>query len=501
MKRSLILIAALFWPTLALADAGLGDAGASPEAGTPLDGAPPGNHLPEGHRPEVVLRLVPEEGLSTGDVLRCEIRVELPEGDDINLLSKNFTPFELLDQRFHESKENGKRKLLFELDLLALEPGEHRLSPLLFRVITKDGQVGNLEIPIPKIKVNALTGNEPNAQPRPPTQPIPVFQEDYTILYVLGVLAIIAITALITWRVFRYLSQRPKAAPPPPPPRPAHEIALETLRALRKELEAALASGNQAKIIDGVSDAIRIFLGQRYGFNGIESTTDEVLAQLKDKPHLSVPLPEIALLLGECDLVKFAKHVPNREECERAIDRAQSIIERIAFMPPSPPLWTSTTKESPSDSPNQSLAKSQIQPSFSPLTTQHQPNQPPASPTIATPPISHPPPSTSPKKDQDWNWLEALAANDQPINGSLLGRVPGGFRVRLERGFEGFLPDAHVEDPEPDRLIGKLLSFRILALHVERERIILSRRGMGALDSQAGAHWHSVQGGAQGGGQ
>jgi len=80
-----------------------------------------------------------------------------------------------------------------------------------------------------------------------------------------------------------------------------------------------------------VNDAVRQYLGARFGFDGLESTTGETLKALKRAPHFGLPLPEVAAFLQDCDLVKFADMTPTVEECERALAQAERIVR--ATMP------------------------------------------------------------------------------------------------------------------------------------------------------------------------
>jgi hypothetical protein len=86
-----------------------------------------------------------------------------------------------------------------------------------------------------------------------------------------------------------------------------------------------------ADFFDRVNDAVREYLGARFGFDGLESTTDETLAALRRLPQFGVPLPEVAGFLQQCDLVKFATWTPTLEECERALLEAERMVR--ATMP------------------------------------------------------------------------------------------------------------------------------------------------------------------------
>jgi hypothetical protein len=180
----------------------------------------------------------------------------------------------------------------------------------------------------------------PNAQPRP-NPPMRPQREEWVALergLSWGSLGI-ALGALLAWLAYRW-SKRPKPVAPPPPPRPPWEVALERLDEARHA--GLLETARFSEFFDRVNDAVREYLGARFGFDGLESTTDETLASLRRIPRFDIPMPEIAAFLQECDLVKFADVTPTLEECERALGQAEKMVRsttplaRRAEPPPAP---------------------------------------------------------------------------------------------------------------------------------------------------------------------
>jgi hypothetical protein len=89
-----------------------------------------------------------------------------------------------------------------------------------------------------------------------------------------------------------------------------------------------LAEGRTDEYFDRVSDCIRRYLGARYGFDGLETTTDEMRALLR-RVRPPVPgLSEIGEFLSECDLVKFARVQPGEGDCIEALQHGERIVER-----------------------------------------------------------------------------------------------------------------------------------------------------------------------------
>ncbi len=146
---------------------------------------------------------------------------------------------------------------------------------------------------------------------------------------------------LVALLVRRQLN-KPKPVAPPPPPRPPWEVALEELDAVRHA--GLLETDRYGEHFDRTSDALRRYLGSRFGFDGLESTTDEILVALKkqaggfirfdDAPaptHAYAPAPgvafdRVAAFLREADLVKFANLTPSPEQCAMSITSGEAIV-------------------------------------------------------------------------------------------------------------------------------------------------------------------------------
>jgi hypothetical protein len=75
-----------------------------------------------------------------------------------------------------------------------------------------------------------------------------------------------------------------------------------------------------------VNDAVRAYLGARYGFDGLESTTDEIVHALRRAQIDDLALPLVLGFCEECDLVKFANMTPSTDSCERVLDAAERIV-------------------------------------------------------------------------------------------------------------------------------------------------------------------------------
>ena len=84
------------------------------------------------------------------------------------------------------------------------------------------------------------------------------------------------------------------------------------------------------------------------------------------------------------------------------------------------------------------------------------------------------------KREEAWTRLEVVFAEAQPVNGTIVGRVKGGFTVDLG-GASAFLPGSQV-DIRPVRDVGPLMGkeqpFAILKMDRPRGNIVVSRRAI-----------------------
>ena len=142
-----------------------------------------------------------------------------------------------------------------------------------------------------------------------------------------------ASAAGIAWLAARLLKRRRRAkpelaaAPPPPPPPPdPYTAALARLEAIDSENWSA--RGDVARHYELVADALRDYLEAARGIPARERTTTELLWSLPPGLAEGGLRRRVQEVLGEADLVKFAKLRPAPNESARYTGHARDLLER-----------------------------------------------------------------------------------------------------------------------------------------------------------------------------
>jgi len=131
--------------------------------------------------------------------------------------------------------------------------------------------------------------------------------------------------------VYFYLRKRRRKEEEPEPVAPALPADFVALRELAHiETLGLLEEDEYKKYYTLVVDVIRRYVENRYRIMAMDRTTFEIL---EDVGAHGLQIDDLAGLLNEADLVKFAKFVPNIENGKTALETARDIVVRTAPKP------------------------------------------------------------------------------------------------------------------------------------------------------------------------
>ena len=266
-----------------------------------------------------------------GDPITVTIKLRHRPGVSVNLpLKLELGKFSELS-RGEDSRQLGSKgempevEATFTLKVAAYELGELTLPEVEITALGPRGELITLTTSEVPIKVVSVMSNEPQPKLKALEPPVSVFQRTWWLIYLLIGLAAAGLVATATLLISRHLRARRAREAPPPPPVPPHVIALERLDAL--DLEGLIKQERFKELYLELSEIVRGYTGGRWGFDALEMTTFEISEALR---RVSVA-PELGLRLeayfNDCDLVKFAKYLPEAEAAREAEGEARGIIE------------------------------------------------------------------------------------------------------------------------------------------------------------------------------
>jgi hypothetical protein len=278
--------------------------------------------------PFTVAVKVDKDEVTLGEPFVVTVRVEHPPLDVYALPDPlSVEPLGLRGPPSATRVAKGDRaETTFELPLVNVKTLDPRLPALRLRV---DGPEGarELEVPETPIRMRSLVAEEHAADAahahHGPKPPVPVLVRSFLWAWIAGALALIVAAVFVIREIRRRRALRPTPALPPPS---AEEEAMARLVALKQRRPWARGLGRAA--VFELSEIMRAYLGRRLQFPALDLTTEELLAELQARRPFALDLADLSRDLSWQDLVKFAKAEPAPHECEAAIDRAASLIDR-----------------------------------------------------------------------------------------------------------------------------------------------------------------------------
>lgn len=202
---------------------------------------------------------------------------------------------------------NDKQRLLLtrEYIITSFDSALYYLPPLSVMVDDKQYKSKALALKVYSIPVDTLNPDHFFGQKE--IMKAPFAWEDWRGVIGLSLLAL-SLLALLVYLIIRIRDNKPiirriKIEPKIPP----HILAMEHIEKVKEE--KSWQKNQHKEYYTELTEIIRTYIQDRFGFNALEMTSSEIidkLLELKDKNDLN----ELKSLFQTADLVKFAKHNP-----------------------------------------------------------------------------------------------------------------------------------------------------------------------------------------------
>ena len=265
--------------------------------------------------------------LLIGEQARLKLQVSMDAGKPFSLPHFNDTivkGVEVMEEAKPDTQQlNGNKRWLVtrEYTLTSFDSALYYLPPLEVKV---DGQAYHskslalkvMSVPVDTAHADKFFG--------PKTiEEVPLTWQDVAPL-VYAVLILLVAAGGMVFLILRYRDNKPiikiiKVEPKLPP----HQEAMRKIEEIKAQQMARRE--DPKTYYTELTDVIRNYIRERFGFNALEMTSAEIidhLMQEKDKDSVA----ELRLLLETADLVKFAKHAPMINENDRNLLNAIDFI-------------------------------------------------------------------------------------------------------------------------------------------------------------------------------
>ena len=275
-----------------------------------------------------------------GAWILLHVDAELPPAvDSLAVAVKDsLGPFEILNVESPPSK-GGHQQWLFRLTIF--DTGKVFIPPAIFSyksrgdTLTRVAYSNSIPLTIVGIPID-LKGDIKDI--KPPLD-APWKFEDF--LPYLVALAVLVLFGFAYWYYRRLKKRREASYAPPKPDIPPWRVALAALHTI--EDQRLWQQGRIKEFYSEATEVIRRFLEDQYNLLALESTSDELMGQLKRVPEAQSLQKEFRAFFTTADLVKFAKYLPTPEENEQELTWAYHFVRTMTPHPtvPSPGETTS----------------------------------------------------------------------------------------------------------------------------------------------------------------
>ena len=153
-------------------------------------------------------------------------------------------------------------------------------------------------------------------------------------LLLLAIVLLGGFTALIVYLTMRSIDDKPILRRVTIAPKlPAHQVALKEMERIKEE--KSWQRDDVKQYYTELTNALRVYMEERFGFNAMEMTSDEIIAHLNEQPDKEW-IDELRTLFQMSDLVKFAKYKPLINENDMNLINAIDFVNKTKIEELSP---------------------------------------------------------------------------------------------------------------------------------------------------------------------
>jgi hypothetical protein len=273
---------------------------------------------------------VDKASITIGDPIHFTLTVDQAPGIKVNLPGLNVAlgNFEIRDYKSHQQvhKQTGRTALTIAYVITTYGTGQYAIPPVTLEYVTPANERKTVSSDSIQIEVRSIKPSEAQEikDIRTPVEIPASLGWLYWSLAILG-LALAGLGGYYVYLRKRWMGRGFIFDREAELLRPPHEVAHEELD--RIEHMGLIAAGRIKEHYTLAADALRTYTARRYGIVTLERTTDEIIQEMSDR---SLPADHVVRYRDfylACDMVKFAKHVPDAGEINSLVPTARAIVD------------------------------------------------------------------------------------------------------------------------------------------------------------------------------
>lgn len=258
-----------------------------------------------------------------GEQRRIKLELSVDTGYNVVMpeIEKELMPgIEVLEKKRNVKSLNEKRRNLYtdEYLITSFDSTLYNIPP--FKVLVDSSEYFSNTLALAVYTMPIDTTNLKNICGPKDVWDVELTWEEYRDSVHLGIIVIFLALAL-AWVVVRFVKNKPIIRIVKIKPKePSHIAALNKIESIKND-EAWREDSNVKEYYTRLTDALREYMHDRFGFNATEMTTAEILEYL-NKIDNKENIADLKEILETADLVKFAKMHPTANENARNMSNA-----------------------------------------------------------------------------------------------------------------------------------------------------------------------------------
>ena len=258
-----------------------------------------------------------------GEQTRIRLELSVDTGYKVampDLDKEIMSGIEILEKKSDISSLYGNRRNLYtdEYLITSFDSTLYNIPP--FKVLVDSSEYFSNSLALAVYTIPIDTANLQNICGPKDIWDVELTWEEYRDSVHLGIIVLFLALAL-AWVVVRFVKNKPIIRIVKIKPKePSHIVALNRIEEIKND-EACKDDDNIKEYYTRLTDALREYMFDRFGFNASEMTTSEILEYLHAVDNKD-NIEELQEILETADLVKFAKLHPTANENNRNMQNA-----------------------------------------------------------------------------------------------------------------------------------------------------------------------------------